>query len=454
MTIQRSDSRSAVFLVPVLLATAASLVGCGGDSSPSTTTSAITFWDDVAPVYNDKCVKCHQAGGIAPFSLDDYASAKSHAQVEQAMVTSGLMPPYQMVHDGTCGSFNDDATLTEAQKATIKKWVEGGAIEGTKVALTPKKLPSLEGAVEVKTPMFAPTPQGGTLAADDEYRCFLMDPPNAADAFLTGYDVTPGTPAIVHHVLLFVVDPAQPGEGMQSSKTNAEIMKALDDDSPDRPGWPCFGAAGDGVSVSAVPVTWAPGQGLVGYPNGMGAPVRKTDKLVVQLHYNLADPANLGKTDSTTVHLQFAETVSRQIVFALPDPLLESLESDKPDVLPAGLSKTSYTWTRTTEQIGLSGVPYVDLVAIMPHMHARGISQTTRLGPPDAMSCAAHIEPWDFHWQQFYFYKTPMRLTPTSQLEVTCDYNTADARSPVLPGWGTRNEMCLTVLMLALPPAM
>jgi hypothetical protein len=23
---------------------------------------------------------------------------------------------------------------------------------------------------------------------------------------------------------------------------------------------------------------------------------------------------------------------------------------------------------------------------------------------------------------------------------------------PVLPGWGTRNEMCLDVMMLALPP--
>jgi hypothetical protein len=429
-----------------------SLAACGDGSTPSTTTGAVTFWQDVAPIYNEKCVRCHQEGGIGPFRLDDYAIAKENAPTEAAMVKADLMPPYQMRHDGTCGSFNDDVTLTHAQKATIEAWVKGGALEGTKVTLTPAKLPVLEGATDLKTPMFAPTPQGGDLAADDEYRCFLMDPPNAADAFLTGYDVTPGEPAIVHHVLMFVVDPAKNGKGTQSTRTNAEIMKALDDASPDRLGWPCFGAAGDGVNVTAVPVTWAPGQGVVSYPSGMGVRVRPADKLVVQMHYNMADLGNLGKMDSTAVHLRFQDQVSRQLVFALPDPLLESLQTGMPDTLPAGLASTSYKWMRTGAELGLGGVPFVDLVAIMPHMHARGLRQLTRIGEPNMMSCAAHLEPWDFHWQQFYFYEAPIRMTSTTQLEVTCDFDTANAQGPVLPGWGTRNEMCLTVLMLALPP--
>ena len=61
------------------------------------------------------------------------------------------------------------------------------------------------------------------------------------------------------------------------------------------------------------------------------------------------------------------------------------------------------------------------------------------------------LENWDFHWQEFYFYKTPPRMTPTTQLEVTCEYDTVRHRARV-PGWGTRNEMCLNVLMVALPP--
>ena len=35
----------------------------GGGGSP-----AVTFWQDVAPIYNEKCVACHQAGGLGPFA--------------------------------------------------------------------------------------------------------------------------------------------------------------------------------------------------------------------------------------------------------------------------------------------------------------------------------------------------------------------------------------------------
>ena len=50
------------------------LVACGEDNKQQTT-GAVTFWQDVAPIYNSKCVRCHQQGGIAPFRLDTYADA-------------------------------------------------------------------------------------------------------------------------------------------------------------------------------------------------------------------------------------------------------------------------------------------------------------------------------------------------------------------------------------------
>jgi hypothetical protein len=418
------------------------------DASATTEAGAVTFWQDVAPLYNEKCVRCHQEGGIGPFRLDDYASAKGNAGGELSMTAAGLMPPYQMVHDGTCGAFKDDVTLTAAQKALIKSWVEGGTLEGTKVSLTVPPTPKLDGALDLKTPMFSPVAQGGALAAADEYRCFLMDPPNAADAFLTGYDVSPGDPTIVHHVILFTVDPTK---NVGGGKTNADVIKALDDASPDRLGWPCFGAAGDGVDIDGVPVTWGPGQGVVRYPDGMGVPVPKAYKLVVQIHYNLADPTSAGKSDSTTVHLRFTDHVSRQLGFLLPDPFLDSLAKMPPDTLPPGQKSTTYTWTQTGAQIGVLGVPSVDLVAVMPHMHGRGVRQFLKLGPAGALDCAGHLENWDFHWQQFYFYKTPVAITPTTQIQLSCEYDTSKDTSPVLPGWGTRNEMCLAVLMVAFP---
>jgi hypothetical protein len=440
-------SRSSLLTIASLVPIA--MLACGGGGgSPPPPAGNVTFWQDVAPIYNDKCVRCHQAGGIAPFRLDNYEDAQANAALEKQRTAEGAMPPYFMVHDGSCQTFVDDTTLSDHQKAVIAAWVDQGTPEGTPVTLTLPPQPTLAGAVDLTTPLFAPVAQGGQLAEFDEYRCFAMDAPRAADSYLTGYAVTPGAPSIVHHVLAFVVDPQAPGH---DGRTNGAIMQALDDDSPDRLGWPCFGGAGDNIDESGLPVTWAPGQGIVEYPTGMGVPIKTTDKLVIQIHYNLADPASAGKTDSTTVHLRFADSVSREIAFALPDGLLDTLGNTTPDTLAPGMADVSYSWTRGGRDLGIPGGTTVDLVGVMPHMHGRGIRQQMRIGSAGSLACASHLENWDFHWQEFYFYKTPVQISASSQVQVTCEYDTRADTAPVLPGWGTRNEMCLTVLMLALP---
>jgi hypothetical protein len=427
------------------------LPACGGGGSAP---GEPTYWTDVAPIYYDKCVRCHQAGGIGPFALDDYPSSKDHAAIASSMVEAGLMPPFLVDHSGSCGDFQDDETLSEAQKAIIKAWAAAGAPEGPPRSLTLPAVPHLDQGTDYRTPDFAPEPQGGTIAAHDEYRCFLIDSGLTAPRFITGYEVTPGNAAIVHHVLLFTVDPAKVvGGGM----TNAAVMSALDAASPDRLGWPCFGAAGEGVDVESVPVTWAPGQGVVAYPGGVGVPMSAAEKIVVQIHYNLADPATHGMRDQTTVRLRFADSVQRRAVFLLPDPFLDSLNGPNPAMLPPNMASTTYTWNQSAQQLGLGNLPYVDVLGVMPHMHERGHRLELRhltggAGTSDAGACIAKVDAWDFHWQKMYGYRTAPRLTGTSALSVTCDYDTRGTADPVLPGWGTQNEMCLTALMVALPP--
>jgi hypothetical protein len=431
------------------LVVAALVPACGGGDNQT----GPNYWTDVAPIYHDKCVGCHQAGGIGPFALDNYASAKDHAALASSMVEQGLMPPYLVDHDGSCGDFQDDETLSTAQKETIKAWVAAGAPEGQPRSLTMRAVPHLEQGTDYRTPDFAPEPQGGALAAHDEYRCFLLDSGLTAPRYITGYEVTPGNAAIVHHVLVFAVDAAKSvGNGM----TNGDVMSALDAASPDRLGWPCFGAAGEGVDVESVPVTWAPGQGVVSYPGGVGVPMSTTEKVVVQIHYNLADPSTHGMRDQTTVRLRFADAVQRHAVFLLPDPFLDSLGEPTPAMLPPGQASATYTWRQSAQELGLGNLPYVDVLGVMPHMHARGrrleLRQIDAAAGADTGACIAKVDAWDFHWQKMYGYRTPPRLTSASAISVTCDYDTRGAADPVFPGWGTQNEMCLTVLMVALPP--
>ena len=69
-----------------------------------------------------------------------------------------------------------------------------------------------------------------------------------------------------------------------------------------------------------------------------------------------------------------------------------------------------------------------------------------------APRCAADVQRWDFDWQLYYFYDEPIPLTLDSKLRITCDYDTRGATEPVLPGWGTQNEMCLAGVFIVPDP--
>jgi hypothetical protein len=431
-------------------------VACGDEdtswpSEPDTSVEAEgpTFGEHVSPIFNDKCVRCHQEGGIGPFRLDDYQTAKSWSNRIAAATEARVMPPYLMETGGQCGSFDESQTLTDEQIATIAAWAQNGAPEGAESQLTLPALPTLTDAREWSTPMFAPRIQGGALAAFDEYRCFRLDLGLDADTWATGAEVLPGNTQLVHHVIGFLVDPDAPA----LAGTNAEMMATLQAEDPSRDGWPCFGAAGEGISVESVPIQWGPGTGAYSFPGGAGVRVRKNRELVVQVHYNMATQGSEGQMDQTVVKLRLADVVDRQAIYALPDPMLDTLATANPAFLPPGQASVPYTWTQSLAQmLGEAPAVPVELLSVGAHMHGRGRKWTYELDNGGGFECIGRVNRWDFGWQRKYDYVAPPVLTGSSQLRLTCEYDTSADTEPVLPGWGTRNEMCLSVMMLAFPP--
>jgi len=406
-----------------------------------------SYWQDVAPIYFERCVTCHQSGGIAPFVLDNYADAAAWASASAAAVAGRTMPPWLVTDDGSCGEFRGSRALAPEEIATIAEWAAAGAPEGTtRDDLKVPPLPGLDGDLELHTPDFAPEIVGGALAEFDEYRCFLVDPGLDHDMFLTGYEVTPGNPALVHHLLAMPVDPAAILEGGQ---TNAQRMQAMDDESPDRDGWPCFSTAGEGVEIEGLPVTWAPGMGAVEYPAGTGVRVGAGRKIVIQVHYNLHDPALAGQSDRSRLELRLAEAVEREGYFDVIDLFIDTLYTGEPDALPPGQASTLYSWSADIGQFYVPpGAEQVEVYGIFPHMHERGRKWSARLVDGEETQCAGEVRSWDFDWQSYYFYEQPLVVRPGTRLEVTCDFDTRDASDPVTPGWGTGNEMCLAGLFI------
>lgn len=404
----------------------------------------------MAPLLNEKCVHCHQQGGIAPFPLDDYAIARQRSNQIAAITEARIMPPYLMETGGECGSFDESRALSTAQIELLRRWAATGAPEGEPLRLTPPPLPTLAAAREWSAPRFTPEISGAALAEFDEYRCLPIDLDLEGDTWVTGWEVLPGNPAMVHHLIGFLVNPEAEARG----GSNASVMQALDDESPDRAGWPCFSAAGAGVEVESVPIVWAPGAGSVTYPGGIGIRLRQGRRLVIQVHYNLADASLRGQSEQTRIKLQLADSVARQGAVYLEDGFLATLDDAQPATLAPDQSSVSFTW-QTTSQSVLRGLelPFaLELLSISPHMHTRGVKWTFELGSAGNLACQGRVNRWDFNWQSMYTYTVPPEVRADSIMRVTCEYDTRGESEPVLPGWGTRNEMCLATLLLALPP--
>ena len=54
----------------------------------------ISYARDIVPIIEQKCIACHQEGGIAPFAMDGYAKVKGFAPMIREAVRTDRMPPW------------------------------------------------------------------------------------------------------------------------------------------------------------------------------------------------------------------------------------------------------------------------------------------------------------------------------------------------------------------------
>src|SRR6187397_3024567 len=96
-----------------------------------------TFTKDVAPILQRSCQKCHRPGSMAPMSFLTYDDVRPWARAIKTQVTGRQMPPWYI--DRTVGvrQFDNDPSLTDADIATIARWVDGGAVRGNPADLPP-----------------------------------------------------------------------------------------------------------------------------------------------------------------------------------------------------------------------------------------------------------------------------------------------------------------------------
>src|SRR5262245_4034285 len=93
------------------------LAACGVDSG-APEPQQTTWYQHVGPIVAQRCAGCHQAGGIAPFSLTSYEDAAPRAPQLLDAVTRGVMPPWDARETADCTprhGWKDDPRLAPAE---------------------------------------------------------------------------------------------------------------------------------------------------------------------------------------------------------------------------------------------------------------------------------------------------------------------------------------------------
>jgi len=233
-------------------------------------------------------------------------------------------------------------------------------------------------------------------------------------AFLTEYQVFPGDPRVVHHVIVY--QPDNDGE--------ASAARALDEAEAGE-GYTCFGGPGIAASPFAL---WAPGGGSVTLPAGTGVPLAAGRELVIQIHYNFESGAF---PDRTRVGLEFAD----QPVI----PALYLAVANGEMRLQPGREYVESSATGDVE-------PSVSFKVhgAMPHMHTLGRTLRVEAEADGETRCLVDVDRWDFHWQNAWWYDQPLDLEQVSALSIRCGFDTRGRDEVVTWGESTSDEMCIS----------
>ena len=167
--------------------------------------------------------------------------------------------------------------------------------------------------------------------------------------------------------------------------------------------------------------------GATHFPDTTGLQLIAGRPVVLQIHFNMS--AGIGP-DRTTVDLELAASV--------PLPALILGVAANPLSLRPGMARERATGTQPVPTAGR-------IWGVLPHMHQRGVEMRVDL-TGGAAACLLQTVHWDFHWQQAYFFESPVSAARAQQLQITCTYDTRNDDATVTWGESTADEMCLNYL--------
>lgn len=426
-------------------------LGSPGDA-PALVTSEFTYHADVRPIVEEKCVKCHEVDGIAPFPLETYEQVRDVAAAAAFSIENGTMPPWPPTPGYT--PFKDERRLDDEEKYALLQWLASDMPEGNPASYV---APGISAPEQIDYDLELPLPQAYTPTLyPDDHRCFAIPWPKDEFSYVTAVDVVPDVVAEVHHVIVSIADPE-----------DADLYYAAGGEDG-RPGWFCLGAGGvEGAPLPRQIGGWVPGAGREPAPAGTGIGVEPGSVMVVQMHYNTLSTE--PRPDQSTVLLATADEVerpSRSFLLTNPQWLRDGvmhIPADDPNVHFEATFPTNVLAAIFGDPVGLEAKdPWVIHQGFL-HMHNLGKSgRTTLLRSDGTEQVLLDIRVWDFNWQTSYNFEQEVLVQPGDRIKLECAWDNSQENQDFVEGkqlqtkdvdWGdgTQDEMCLMSVLMTKP---
>ena len=359
--------------------------------------AAPDYHGEVRPILERRCSGCHRQGEIGPMPFATYGQTKPWAKAIRQAVAQGTMPPWH-ADPARSVAFQNDRSLTAADRKTILDWVDAGAPEGKAVAAREQPAAGAgwrlgQPDLIVRVPRFA-IPAQGTI----QYT-FLVTPTDLPEAkWIAAAEWKIDRRSLVHHINAFVrpkgssyVSDAPAGEFFVASKASRAARRA-DEREADR---------------RELLLGYEPGYRPEPWGAGRAKLLPKSADIVMEIHYTANGKAAV---DESELGIYFAKETPRERVLTITP-------ADSAFAIPPGdgnfPSSTAATLNRD-----------LTLLSMQPHMHLRGKSYRITARYPDGrVESLINVPRYDFNWQTTYFLAEPKKLPKGTVLECLAHFD-------------------------------
>jgi hypothetical protein len=321
----------------------------------------VTFNRDVAPIFQRACQSCHHAGTSAPMPLTTYKESRPWARSIKERVARRDMPPWHL--DKTVGirHYKNDRSLSDQEIATIARWVDNGTPEGDARDL-PAPLtfrPENEwfnGAPDlmISTGDFKMYANGPDWWIDQMGEVVVPE-----DRWIKSMEVKPSNPKIVHHAVIYAIEP-DPPEG--TPDTGIQLHEYA------------VGKYGDIFN------------------DNTGRLLKAGTRLRFDMHYFAIGSEQHNKT---TIAFKFYPkgVTPKYQVRSIP---IRNIPNDELEIPPNSVVRTD-GYFRLTRNARID--------AFQPHMHMRGRGMTVEaINLNNTTTMLSSVDHFDFNWHINYVY--------------------------------------------------